>query len=138
MRRICPRRLCRRGAGRGPVRGPGAVTNALSVSSPARQSICLARWVSVQQTSKLPVRSNRLLRSNAYSIPSPWPISSASFATARRVTDLVLRRWGCLCCGGYPARCKPFQGFVGDGGKLLPLEFTERPDELIVLSSHGS
>src|SRR5216110_934593 len=28
MRRICPRRLCRRGAGRGPIRGPCAVTNA--------------------------------------------------------------------------------------------------------------
>src|SRR5207245_1122252 len=73
-----------------------------------------------------------------HSAPSPGPISSTSFARARRVTDLVLRRWGGLCGGCYPAGCKPFQGFVGDGGKLLPLEFTQRPDELIVLSCHGS
>src|SRR2546427_78838 len=31
MRRICPRRLCRRGARRGPVRGPGPVNECLEL-----------------------------------------------------------------------------------------------------------
>src|SRR5437879_939523 len=50
MRRICPRRLCRRGAGRGSVRGPGAVTNAFSFTALATGEATtvaeghLARW----------------------------------------------------------------------------------------------
>src|SRR5438067_494781 len=70
--------------------------------------------------------------------PSPRTISSACFARTRRVSGLALRWRNSLRCDIQPAGSEPLKRLINDRRKFLPLEFTQRPDELIMLLAHGS